>query len=98
MPLDVRSGISAEARNLIGIANSLLTVGYKAEESICTRDCHWGFGAIRFGDGMKRGLAIKLVSLDFKATVCSVYWCALLLGVSSFKFQVVCFLLQPAAF
>ena len=55
------SGHSAEARNIVGIAHSILANGFWQEESICSRDAVWGLESLRFGDGMKRGLASKLV-------------------------------------
>ena len=60
----LRSGNSAEARNIIGVANSILASGYKLEETICSRDAKWGMNVLRFGDGMKRGLAVKLLCLS----------------------------------
>jgi len=61
-----RSGHSAESRNIIGIANSILVSGYHAEETIISRDVLPGICKLRFGNGMKRGLAVKLVFLGFE--------------------------------
>lgn len=61
--LGLRSGHSAESRNIVGICNSILATGYHAEESIISRDVLAGFNKLRFGNGMKRGLAVKLVCL-----------------------------------
>ena len=45
----------------MSIARSITHDGFKPEETIVARDCKPGMAANRFGDGMKRGLAAKLV-------------------------------------
>lgn len=59
----LRSGHSAEAQNLIGIANSILSSGFRPEATIISRDLSPGMCKLKFGDGMKRGLSAKLVCL-----------------------------------
>lgn len=58
-----RSGNSAESRNIVGIATSVLTTCYHTEETVVARDCTWGIGRLRCGDGMKRVLAVKFLCL-----------------------------------
>ena len=45
----------------MAISKSILGKGFKVEETVISRDCLEGFACLRFGDGMKRGLAAKLV-------------------------------------
>ena len=59
----LRSGHSAEARNLMGIAHSILSSGFHVEESLISRDTLPGMSQLKFGQGMKRGLSAKLVRL-----------------------------------
>ena len=61
---ELRSGQAAEASNIIGICKSILSTGFRAEETIISRDLLAGFSCLRFGDGMKRGLAAKLAYLS----------------------------------
>lgn len=62
----VRSGSSCDAANIIGIANSIIMTGLKAEETIVSRDLPATSGELgtrRLGDGVKRALGCKLVPL-----------------------------------
>lgn len=66
----IRSGSSSDAAIIIGIANSIITAGFKTEETIVSRDLPVGtsgeLGTCRLGDGVKRrALACKLVPLGF---------------------------------
>ncbi len=63
-----RSGDSAQSHVIIGIAKSIVTSGYRIEETIVTRSVTPGYAQLKCGDGMKRVLACKLVWLGVALT------------------------------
>ena len=58
----LRSGESAPASVIMGIANSIVSIGFRPEETVVSRDAGFVMCQLRCGDGMKRVLAGKLVS------------------------------------
>lgn len=64
MMLDlVRSGASAQSSTILGICQSVVQSGFRREETVVSRSCSVGTCQLLCGDGMKRVLACKLVSL-----------------------------------
>ena len=59
----LRCGSSAQGNTLIGIANSIVSVGFRQEETVVARDVGGGMNHLRCGDGTKRVLAMKMVFL-----------------------------------
>ena len=59
----LRSRFSADSKTITGICNSILSTGYHVEETVVSRDTSRGITKLRYGNGMKRGLAVKLVRL-----------------------------------
>ncbi|CAK9021219.1 unnamed protein product [Durusdinium trenchii] len=66
------------------IAKSIVAKGFDPSETLTTRGCHIGFGTLRFGDGQKRGLACRLVSLG-----CCIVHCMAGRGLSTLRFDAV---------
>lgn len=56
---------SPDAQKVCGIARSLISVGFDLSEPICARNVNAIYQGLKFGDGQKRGLALRLA------------WCAL---------------------
>lgn len=61
---DLRSGESCQNNVIMGICNSIVSVGFKAEETVVSRDAKSEFASLKCGDGVKRVLSAKLVRLS----------------------------------
>ena len=56
----------SDPQKVCGIARSLLSVGFDLSEPICARDGTFGYQSLKFGDGQKRGLALRLAWCAFR--------------------------------
>jgi hypothetical protein len=56
---------SPDAHKVCGLARSLISVGFDLSEPICARNVSQQYQGLKFGDGQKRGLALRIA------------WCAL---------------------
>ena len=55
----------------MGLCQSMVSKGFKPEETVTARDAKADFASLRCGDGMKRVLSAKLVFLVSQLVVCS---------------------------